>query len=381
MGSTIRVPVLGLYCVLSLSACGGEAPAAEATDAVEATEATAAAPAAETAPAKAEAPAAEPTPAAQAPDIGFMGKPEIQRRLYMQMASITTIRKGRGGRSLSFKVTFEDGSHAYFKPEQSFSGANWYAEVAAYYIDRALGLGGVPAVVARSIEWRRLKNNAKGDKRLAEVKVGDDKRVRGALVDWIEEDLGHAKTPPGWESWVRVTNYPAQGTSPFQRPALYTAALDRARARRTNGKAQETYYTSVPKPGRPELPAELSDLLVLDYLTHNIDRWGGDNVNLLTLGKRGPVIFLDNGAGFFHGPDRQGLMEDRLKVQQCFRRSTVDALEKLDVAALGKKMATDPLGPFLDAKLLAGLEVRRRALLERATEMMRTHGEDAVLKW
>jgi len=373
---------IALSAIMTLAACGddSDAPApapAEAAPGQGEPTATAAAAAAEAA--EAVAPKAKP-PAPQA-DVGFMGKPEAARMKYMREAAVTAIRRGSGGRSLSFKLTFHDGSHGYFKPEQSFSGAHWYAELAAYHIDRALGLGRVPPVVARRMEWRRLKSNAKGDKRVQEIKVGDDGMVRGALVHWIDEKLGNAKTPPGWESWVRVTNYPAQGTTPFQRPALYTAALDVARARRKSGRPQETYYKSVPEPGREGLPAELSDMLVLDYLTHNIDRWGGENVNLLTLGKGGPLIFLDNGAGFFHGPDRQGLMEDRLKVQQCFRRNTLDALEKLDVEALGKAMAADPLGPFLDAKLLAGLEVRRRALLDRATAMMRTHGEDAVLKW
>ena len=331
--------------------------------------------------AKAAAPAAQDDTPPATPDVGFMGKPEADRREYMRNAAVVAVKKGKGGRSLAFKFTFEDGSRAYFKPEQSFSGAHWYAEVAAYHIDRALGLGRVPPVVARSFSWSRLKAAARTDKRTGEVTVDKYDTVRGALVHWIDDKLSRAKTPPGWEGWVRVTSYPPFSVTPCQRPALYTAGLVRSRARRASGRPQERYYKHAPSPRYNALPAELADMLVLDYLTHNIDRWGGENTNLLTFADTGALIYLDNGAGFFRGPHRQGLMEDRLKAQQCFRRSTIDALEKLDVAALGKTMAADPLGPFLDAKLLAGLEIRRTALLARVQMLMRIHGENAVLKW
>jgi hypothetical protein len=53
--------------------------------------------------------------------------------------------KGKGGRSLSFKVELSSGRRAYFKPEQSFA-ADWFSEVASYHLDRALGLGRLGAL-------------------------------------------------------------------------------------------------------------------------------------------------------------------------------------------------------------------------------------------
>ena len=38
--------------------------------------------------------------------------------------------RGRGGRSLGFRLTFEDGSRGYFKPDQAFNGMSWNAEIA-----------------------------------------------------------------------------------------------------------------------------------------------------------------------------------------------------------------------------------------------------------
>merc|ERR1711916_330664 len=74
----------------------------------------------------------------------FLGTPDQWMRERLLQRDITAIKKGSGGRSLAFKLTFADGTQGYYKPAQSFSGANWYAEVAAYQLDRALGLGRVP---------------------------------------------------------------------------------------------------------------------------------------------------------------------------------------------------------------------------------------------
>lgn len=315
----------------------------------------------------------------------FFGVPDAPLIARLREGEVNKVEKGRGGRSLGFKLTLANGTRAYFKPEQSFSGANWYAELAAYHIDRALHLGRVPVTVARRLPWAPLRKAARGDRRLREVKVAKDGTVVGALVAWLDGALSPAQTPPGFENWVRVEPYSNYGVSPFQRPAAYTAALERRRKRLETKQPAERYYDEAPTPVRPGLPAELSDMLLLDYLTHNIDRWGGDNGNVLTLKTAADatptLVFLDNGAGFFHGPDRQGLMEDRLSVQQCFRRSTIAALRALDVAALLKTMAADPLGPFLDESLARGLRVRREALLERVDGLIAEHGAEAVLPW
>jgi len=346
--------------------------------------------------AEGQAPAARPAPGPTAPAaaappeglepppvppeaIGFLGRPEDAILERLRTAEPVRIKKGTGGRSLGFQLSFAGGAKGYFKAEQSFSGALWYAELAAYYLDRALGLYRVPPTVSRRMAWAPLRAKAEGDPRLAEVLVAPDGTVKGALVHWLDEaPLERAVTPPGWENWVRVESFPPWSISPYQRPAVYAEAL-RARKARTAGTADdkpaEAYYDSVPVPERASLPAELSDMLVFDFLTLNIDRWGGDNVNVLTLGKQGPLIYLDNAAGFSEGPDRRGLMDDRLAPCQRFRRSTVRALEALDVRALGARMARDPLAPLLSDAMLDGLETRRRAALEHVAAQRARFGE------
>jgi hypothetical protein len=113
----------------------------------------------------------------------------------------------------------------------------------------------------------------------------------------------------------------------------------------------------------------------------NIDRFGGDNGNVLTLGAGGPLIFLDNAAGFSEGPHRRNLPDQRFFPCQRFRKATIAALEALDVAAFGRALERDPQAPLLSARLLEGLAERRAAALAHVTELRQKHGDAAVLAW
>lgn len=324
------------------------------------------------APAPPSTPAPTPRPAAIDPaQVGFFGASEIETLARLRDADFVAVKKGSGGRSLGFKLTFADGKKGYFKVEQSFSGANWYAEVAAHYLDRALGLGRVAPVVSREIDWNRLVRAAGSDERIQEVVVRDG-RVRGAVVAWVDGDLTPLVSPLGWENWVRVEPWNAYNPSPFQRAREYYAALNQPRS--------TPAYETIPEPDRADRAAELSDLLVFDFLTLNIDRWGGDNTNVLTIGKAGPLVFLDNGAAFAHGPPLIRLMQDRLAPLQKFRKSTIDALRALDLEQLAARMATDPLAPILTDDDLEGLAIRRIAVLDRVAELQALHG-DKIFAW
>ncbi|MDD9933917.1 MAG: hypothetical protein OXT09_09950, partial [Myxococcales bacterium] len=314
-------------------------------------------------------------------DRGFLGSPEGILLDRMRHGQIRRVKKGSGGRSLGFKLYFAEGGKAYFKPDQSFSGTNWYAELAAYHLDRALGLGRVPPVVGRTIPWGRLETAAADDRRVPEIQRDSRDRVRGALIWWLDKPPQPATTPPGWENWIRVEPLSRWKVSPLQRAAAYGAALRHRRERARAGKEALAAFESVPEPDTPERAAELSDLLLFDFLTINIDRWGGNNANVLTLGRGGPLIFLDNAAGFSVGPHERRLMDDRFRLCQRFRRSTVEALKALDMEALERRLVRDPIGPVLDDHFIEGIAVRRRIALEHIAEMRQRHGDDDVLAW
>jgi hypothetical protein len=113
----------------------------------------------------------------------------------------------------------------------------------------------------------------------------------------------------------------------------------------------------------------------------NVDRWGGDFTNVRTRGAGGPLVYLDNGAGFWLGEQRLGLMEARLQALQRFRRSTIEAIRALDIDAFAKRLASDPLAPVLNEKQLDGLRQRRQAVLDHAEGLVARFGEAAVFPW
>ncbi len=314
--------------------------------------------------------------AAQGEDGAFLGHPDAKRIEALRTGEISEVKKGKGGRSLAFRITLADGTRGYFKPKQTFSAAHWYSEVAAYYLDRELGLGRVPPTTGRRFPWSELQAAAGGDPRVRELSIAKDDTVRGAFVWWIPEPLKRVRMGRNWERWLRIQQ--SLPITPYQRPVDYRADLNRRPGVR---EATDPSRPIARTPDIEQRPAELSDLIVFDYLTQNVDRWGGDFTNLRSRGEGGPLIYLDNGAGFWLGEQRLGLMEARLKALQRFRKSTIEAVRKLDIERLTMRLLTDPLAPVLNEKQLDGLEQRRRAVLEHVDAMVARFGEARVFAW
>jgi hypothetical protein len=329
--------------------------------------------------------AAVPTPKpAEPPANGFLGKSETATLDGLRSGQLQSAEKGTSGRTLAFKVTLDSGVQGYYKPEQRLAGASWSAEVAAFYLDRALQIDRVPPVVSKRLPWKELAPVAVGDPRAKTVVVGKDGTVRGALIAWLPEKLEPAQTPSGWEDWIRSEPLDPFAVSPFQPAAAYKRASAEQQKHRNGATASAVGTRPAPTPARPELPAELSDLIVFDYLTGNSERFAADNANLLTLGgsDKGPLIFLDNGSAFAGTPasGQHGLVDVQLAAVSKFRRRTTDALRALDIDALKATMAADPLGPILDAAAWRGLEARRKAVLDHVRRQEKQFG-DAVYAW
>lgn len=287
---------------------------------------------------------------------------------------IVRIERGSGGRSVAFRLTFADGSRGYFKPEQTFSGSHWFAEVASYHLDRALGLGRTPPTVARRIPYSRVETILSDDAHRDEVIVGRDGYLRGSLSYWVPERLVSLTMGYGFDRWFRIEG--PLYLSPFQRAREYVEMQ--------TGRSPIVIDTTFPEaiePDRPERGAELSDLVVFDFLTHNIDRWSPDFTNVRTRGAHGPLVYLDNAAGFIEGRARIGFMDRRLHAVQRFRRSTVEVLRHFDMDAYRTRLATEPseVGEILTPTLLTHLEERRVAVLEHVDAMIAAHGEENVL--
>lgn len=317
--------------------------------------------------------------AGEAPPHAFFGEPDQPRLDVLRDGEIVRIERGGGGRSVGLRLTFADGSRAYFKPEQRFSGASDAAEVASYLVDRMLGLGRSPVTSMRVLPASRIRPLLANHPHRDEVIVRDDGTVRGSLSAWIEQPLVPLVLGAGFERFFRVE--PPPFITPFQRASVYIA---QASGREPVTPPRDGAGAPLPpatEPDVPTRPAELSDLVLYDHLINNIDRWGGGFTNVRTLGPGGPLVFLDQGAAF--GPGRQGagFMRARLESVQRFRRSTVEAIERFDVerlrVALDEEATRVGEDRILDEAQLEALEARRRQLLEHVHATCAALGEEA----
>jgi len=354
--------------ILALGAVGGGQASAKVRSGEKEARPAVAAPAVVTARVTEDAPA---PPAQAVREDRFFEHRDAPIRRALSRGDVSEVRRGHGGRSLSFRITLDDDTEGFFKPAQSFNGMNWTAEIAAYHLDRELGFGRTAPSVARSVSHEDLARAAASDARVDELRPAEDGSIQGAFIWWVPERLRPVALPDGWERWLLIEGEPPE-VSPFQRPGAY---------RRARAAGRTRSVPAAPAPDVEDRPAEMSDLIVFDYLTNNLDRWGGHNTNIRTVGEGGPLMFLDNAAAFTLGRARIPLMDRRLHQVQRFRRETIDAVRDLDVEAFQARLAADPLAPTLSERQLANLEVRRRHLLEHVDGLVERHGEDAVYAW
>jgi hypothetical protein len=273
----------------------------------------------------------------------------------VDLASYATARptwgKSIGHTSVVFKLKLEGGAEAAYKP-RSRRGKNRYrGEVAAYRLGRALGISSVPPALPRSFPTSELRA-ALGDptsgagKLFADEAIADEGGdVRGAIIPWIKDlkflSLEADPARSEWRAWLGASG-------------------------------------SIPDDKR-ERAKEISTMLVFDYLTGNWDRWSGGNVGT---DDSGAVLYIDNDGAFFDPPPAEPLAKQRALVQadSRFSKSFMKALRALEPEVAKSVMGEDRPGePLLSAKILAGLEQRRKDVLGIVDAKISKEGEDRVL--
>ena len=252
-----------------------------------------------------------------------------------------------GHTSLVFKLKLEGGLVAAYKPRsrKPLGTHRYKGEIAAYRIARALGLRNVPPALARAFDAKAVRaalaasgGTAAWD---ADALPGDDGQVHGALIPWIEglefSPIDHGTERTKWETWL------------LQDGAVI-ADEDRA------------------------LAAQISTMLVFDYVTANWDRWSGGNIGFDAA--TGTLLFIDNDGAFYDTPNRADLDAQLARIARVrrFSKSFVTALRALDAEKLATVVGEEtPGAPLLSGKTLAFADERRR----RALDVI----DDAVARW
>jgi hypothetical protein len=302
---------------------------------------------------------AEPAPLASPPqrpgEGSFVGQPDRLLLEPLRTGRLASVKFNRGGSSLSLRIDFDNGARAAFKPDQVNLQTVPRKEVAAYRIARLLGIDRVaPAIGARFLledihahlrpdalpQWPRF---------VEQVTVQDG---------WVVGELSH---------WI---------------PIIEDAKIDGFPIDQVNGVVTWKRALTIGHPiGRSEaaLVAQVSDMVVFDYVINNSDRWSGSN----TKASEGSaaLYFMDNALSF--GNDRRGHSRVRTYFErsQKFSRRLVAALRAVDEAAVRAAVSWDvePFDVLLEEGEIAALMARRAAVLAAIDRLIATHGEKKVL--
>lgn len=289
--------------------------------------------------------------------VTVFGAPDDVLLAPLGTGAVTKIRVNHGGTSLSLRLDFASGARAAFKPEQIHPQSDPRREIAAYRLDRLLGIGRVPPAKPIAIPLADL---------LAAAEPSHRRVISGRLAD---EAIVHDGVVRGELSWWI--------------PEIKVASLDGESVDGTEGKARWTAYLQVgaiiPPTVRP-LIEQIAQVIVFDVLIDNPDRWTGNNTMMSP--DRRVFYFMDNSMSFstFGFGHRSNLLA--LRRLQVFPRALVERMRTLTEAELTDALDIPDdlgLGPLLDEDEIHAVIVRRDNMLRYIDQVIAEHGEDAVL--
>jgi hypothetical protein len=285
------------------------------------------------------------------------GAPDAELLTPLGAAAVTGVKLNHGGTSLSLRVDFANGARAAFKPQQIHPQSDPRREVAAYRIDRLLGLGRVPPAKPISIAVADLvaatapSHRTFIADRLAEEAIARKGVLRGELSWWIPE--------------IKLAKLGSHRIDEDDGRKLWRAYLKLGAAIPDEHKA---------------LVAQIASIVLFDVLIDNPDRWTGSNTMMSPDGS--VLYFMDNSMSFSRyafGHERNVLTLRRMEV---FPRGLVDKLRGLTLEAVQAALALDgdsELGPLLSDEEMRAILARRDNMLRHVDRLIAEHGEAAVL--
>jgi hypothetical protein len=281
----------------------------------------------------------------------FMGLEDDFLIARLRSQPIVRMKFNKGGSSLSFRVDFADGSRAAFKPAQTNLQTIPRKEVAAYRINRLLGLGAVAPATPRMVTRDEIFAHLHPEtipmlpRIRAEIVFDPRGNTAGVMMYWIPviKDSG-LDTPEGMHE---STRWLTQGQAiPAEKHAL---------------------------------AAQLADLLVFDFLTSNPDRTSGGNMLTNEDGSR--LLFMDNTLSFFIEPQGSDKTRAALARSQRFSRRLVQALDRITEATLTTILAQASEGDYeiLTKPEIRAVVSRRDYILKYVDGLVATYGAGEVL--
>lgn len=268
---------------------------------------------------------------------------------------LTKLKFNYGGSSLSYRADFDNGARAAFKPDQTNNQSTPRKEIAAYRINVLLGLDKVQPAIGRQFTERIIyKKLARYSRylipRMKDELVVEDKVVNGALSWWIPE-IDHA----------RIDGYTLDSTKGI---GLWESYLKLG-----NEIPEESF----------DLLAQISKMLLFDFIINNPDRLTGGNCKASPDGAT--LYFMDNSLSF--SPYKKGVYHARenFKRAQKFSRSLVRAVRAMteDDVRAALEPDRDPFEYLLSDREIEAVMGRRAYALDYIDELINEYGESDVL--
>lgn len=291
------------------------------------------------------------------PPNNVYGAPDDELLAPLGTTRVTRIKLNHGGTSLSLRVDFENGTRAAFKPEQTHPQSDPRREIAAYRIDRLLGIGRVPPAKATSIAVSEL---------IAAADPGHRTFITGRLEDEAIARGGMLHGELSW--WV---------------PEIKLAKIGPYKIDDPEGKQLWSAYlqpgAKIPEESRA-MAEQIAAIILFDVLIDNPDRWTGSNAEMSPDGKT--LYFMDNTLSFSIFTVGHEWNLGALRRIAVFPRRLVERIRALTEDSLrGALQLTDDhgLGPLLNPTEIRAIILRRDNLMKYVDAQIAQHGEDAVL--
>jgi hypothetical protein len=281
-------------------------------------------------------------------------------------APVVKMKTNHGGTSLSLRLDFANGSRAAFKPEQTHYQSDPRREIAAYRIDRLLGIGHVPP--AKEIEVT-----------VEEVLAGGDPGFRAYYAGRLDDEAIISRQ----ESRGPRRGGTLRGTASWWVPEIKLAAIGRNRIDLKEGRDIWTAQMQIGAPMTPELRpffAQISAMALFDLLIDNSDRWSGSNTAMSPDGRL--LFFMDNTMSFSKAQFGHEINVLAMRRIQMYPKQLVERLRKLTIEDIERVLEMPPeskLAPLLKPHEIKAVIARRDNMLKWIDGLIARHGEAQVL--
>ncbi|HXJ23602.1 MAG TPA: hypothetical protein VMT03_25525 [Polyangia bacterium] len=249
---------------------------------------------------------------------------------------IKRFKLNHGGSSISFRIDFADGSRAAWKPQQTNSQTIPRKEVAAYRLNRLLGLNAVPPAAPRAVSRDELLSH-----------------LHPESVEFLPRIQAETIFGPDGKSL---------GTASYWIPVIKDSGFDKGEGQKQM-QAWLTRGETIP-PDQLSMARQVSDLIVFDFLTCNPDRYSGGNMKMSPDGTE--LFYMDNTMSFFLEPQGKEKNRDVLFRTQRFSRSLYEALNRITEATLQRALGSEARAGYeILSQAEIGALIARRDVVKR----------------